>query len=149
MAQNLKPIIDELKSKLSNREQIRDTVLENLKQTRETVEKTLKQVAQQTKESRIVHDYVIPFVESDKADQAMKFISSKLGSSPIVGKLEQARKSLIDLKVSQATPVEPVATSEATTVEVNVTTEEAAPADTETVTKTKKKSAKSSETTEA
>ncbi len=122
MAQNLKPIIDEIKNKIANTnpEQLRDTVLENLKQTRETVEKTIKQVAQQSKDSRLVRDYMIPFAESENADKAMKYLNEKLGAGPIVSKIEQARKSLIDLKVADAKtaePVAPVETPEVTTKE--------------------------------
>ena len=123
MAQNLKPIIDELKAKLANRDQIRDTVIENLRQTRETVEKTLKEVGRQAKDSRLLHDYVIPFVESEQADQAMKYLNTKLGASPIVSKLEQARKAVIDLKVDQAKEAEPVVEAKTEAVE---TTEETA-----------------------
>ena len=117
MAQNLKPIIDEIKNKIANtnKEQLRDAVLENLKQTRETVEKTLKQVAQQSKDSRLVRDYVIPFAESENADKAMKYLNEKLGgSNSIVTRIEQARKSLIDLKVSKAKPAEEAAPESST-----------------------------------
>lgn len=117
MAQNLKPIIDELKAKLANREQMRDTVIENLKQTRQTVEATLKVVATQAKDSKLVTDYVIPFVESEQADKAIKFLNAKLGNTELVSKIEQARKSIIDLKVSQAKPAQAVETEVTTTEE--------------------------------
>lgn len=140
MAQDWKPIIDELKTKFANREQIRDSVLENLKQTRDTVEKTIKVVATQAKDSRLVHDYVIPFVESEQADQALKFLNDKLGTNPLLSKLEQARKNIIDLKVAQAKTAEEA--------EVVV---EAQAADTEageelTETKTTKRKAKTAKT---
>lgn len=95
MAQNLKPVIDELKAKFANREQIRDTVLEKI-----------KTVAEQAKDSKLVHDYVIPAVESEKADQAMKFLNEKLGTNALLTKLEQARQKIIDLKVAKAKPAQ-------------------------------------------
>lgn len=95
MAQNLKPVIDELKAKFANREQIRDAVLEKI-----------KTVAEQAKDSKLVHDYVIPAVESEKADQAMKFLNEKLGTNPLLTKLEQARQKIIDLKVAKAKPTQ-------------------------------------------
>jgi hypothetical protein len=121
VAQNLKPILEEIKNKLANtnKEQLRDAVLENLKQTRQTVEKTLKQVAEQSKDSRLVREYVIPFAESENADKAMKFLNAKLGSNPLVSKIEQARKSLIDLKVADAKPAEAVTTVEEKTPEAD------------------------------
>lgn len=121
VAQNLKPIIDEIKNKIANtnKEQLRDAVLENLKQTRETVEKTIKQVAQQSseraKDSKLVRDYVIPFAESENADKAIKYLNAKLGSNSIVTRIEQARKSLIDLKVSNVKAAEVVETPEVET----------------------------------
>ncbi len=119
MAQNLKPIIDEIRNKLANtnKEQLRDVVLDNLKQTRETVEKTIREVARQSKDSRIVRDYVIPFAESENADKAMKYLNSKLGPSSLVSRIEQARKSLIDLKVADAKTAESVEPTEAVTEE--------------------------------
>ncbi len=126
MAQNFKPIFDEIKNKIANtnKEQLRDAVLENLKQTRETVEKTIRQVAQQSKDSRIVREYVIPFAESENADKAIRYLHKTLGSNPIVSKIELARKSLIDLKVADATPTEAVAVPDAGT---ETTTQENSP----------------------
>jgi hypothetical protein len=124
MAQNLKPVIDELKAKFANREELRDAVLENIKQTRETVEKTLKVVAEQAKESGLVHDYVIPAMESEKADQAMKFLNDKLGTSPLVTKIEQARKAIIDLKVEKAKPAPETTPAQAASSSADTATEE-------------------------
>lgn len=125
MAQNFKPIIDELKQKITqaNTDEMREKLFDNLKQTKDTVEKTIKQVAQQTKDSRLMHEYIIPFVESEKADQAMKFLNTKLGSVPLVTKIEHARKTIIDLKTDQAKHVDPVPVEEHETAQASTVTE--------------------------
>lgn len=107
MAQNWKPVLDEikneLKTKFSNRDEIRAQVVENLKHTRVTVEKTLKTVAEEAKDSRLVNEIVIPALESERADSALNYLNDRLAATPLakydlVSKIRIARKAILNFK---------------------------------------------------
>ena len=97
MNERLKPLIDQLRVKLSNRDEIRDAVVKNLSQTRETIEIAAKEAVRQTKNSKLVTDYVRPAVESEKAEEALTRLESKISQSgPLVAKLREIRKQFLD-----------------------------------------------------
>jgi hypothetical protein len=96
MRENLKPILEQLKGRLGDTEEIRATLLKNLAQTRTTLEGTAKEVVRQTKESRIVTEYVRPAIESDKAEQALTQLETSFAkASPLVAKLREIRKQFL------------------------------------------------------
>src|SRR4051812_300470 len=89
---NLKPILDQIKGKI-NEEQVRETVAKNIAQTRAVLEATAKEVVRQTKESRLLNDYVRPAIESEKAEQALSSLETKVSqAAPLVAKLREYRK---------------------------------------------------------
>lgn len=108
MSQNWKPVLEEIKAKLGNPETIRVTV-----------EKTLKTVAEEAKESRLANEFVFPALESQKADQALSYLTDRLATTPLAkydisGKINLARKAILNFK---SQPKE--ATAEENAQEVN------------------------------
>lgn len=100
MSQNWKPVIEEIKAKFGNPEHIRLTV-----------EKTLKTVAEEAKESRLANEIVYPALESQRADEALTFLTDRLSSTPlakydIAGKINLARKAILSFKVQPNTTSE-------------------------------------------
>jgi hypothetical protein len=131
MAQNWKPVIEELKTKFANRDEIRLTV-----------QKTLKTVAEEAKESRLANEYVFPALESEKADNALNFLSERLSTTPLakydlVSKINVARKAILNLKPQQSAA--PETTSEPSTPSDLAAEAKTAAAAFETEPKTKKK----------
>jgi hypothetical protein len=97
MKETLKPLIDQIRVKLGNTDELRDSVKKNLSQTRDTIEATAKEVVRQTKNSKIMTDYVRPAVESPKAEEALSKLETKITQSgPLVSKLREIRKQFLD-----------------------------------------------------
>lgn len=97
MKETLKPLIDQLRVKLGNTDELRDSVKKNISQTRDVLEATAKEVVRQTKSSKIVVDYVRPALESKKAEDALNRLETKITqSSPFVSKLREIRKQFLD-----------------------------------------------------
>ena len=97
MKESLKPFLDQIRVKLGNTDEIRDTVVKNLAQTRETLEVTAKEVVRQTKNSKLVTEYVRPAVESIKAEEALTKIEERFTQSgPLVSRLREIRKQFLE-----------------------------------------------------
>lgn len=104
VTQNLKPILDQLKSKivstidekLGSQEEIREKVQQNIEITKLVVGETAKNVLEQARTSPVVTSYVLPALKSEKADQAMEILSEKLGKTPLVEKVQSFRQVIID-----------------------------------------------------
>ncbi|MEQ1876287.1 MAG: hypothetical protein ABL958_06555 [Bdellovibrionia bacterium] len=97
MKESLKPLIDQIRVKLSQRDELRETVAKNLSQTRETIEIVAKEAVRQTKNSKWVAEYVRPAVESQKAEDALTRLEEKISQSgPLVAKLREIRKQFLD-----------------------------------------------------
>ncbi|MCB0394054.1 MAG: hypothetical protein KDD25_05815, partial [Bdellovibrionales bacterium] len=84
-------------------------------------EATAKVLYEQGKKSTLVHDYVVPVLESDKAEKTIAKIESTLGKSRILDQIGRIRKELIDAKVSQAKTVETPEQEETAAAGDNVT----------------------------
>lgn len=102
MRENIKPVLDQVKAQvketLANKEQIRDTFKTNFFKTKSLVESQALELLKQTKESKVVHEYLIPILESEKTENAMTALNEKLGHLPFMTKINEYRKSIIDLK---------------------------------------------------
>lgn len=85
------------KEKLKNNtDQIREKILLNLNEGRETIEKRAKELAIQAKDSKIVTEYIRPLVQSEKTEQALENLQTKLTQSkPLVSKLQDWRKQFL------------------------------------------------------
>ncbi|HEX4922542.1 MAG TPA: hypothetical protein VFV50_00580 [Bdellovibrionales bacterium] len=97
MKESLKPLLEQVRAKLGNPDEIRENVMKNLAQTREVLEVTAKEVVRQTKESRLFTEYVRPAVESPKAEEALSKLEARVTqASPLVAKLREMRQQLLD-----------------------------------------------------
>lgn len=76
-------IKDQIKNTLSSREQLRDTLMS-----------TAKEIYNQTKDSKLVTQYIVPAVESEKAEQALKRIDEKLASHPVLKNAQPVLKKV-------------------------------------------------------
>lgn len=105
-----KPIIDQIKSTIANKEQIREQILQNIHITKKIVETQAKQLFEQTKQSKFFNEKVIPLVESEQADKAINLLNSKLNlkGTTVMKKLEKLRKEIVDLKIEKAKPAKQV-----------------------------------------
>lgn len=97
MKESLKPLLDQVRAKLGDTDEIRENVMKNLAQTRAVLEVTAKEVVRQTKESRLFTEYVRPAVESPKAEEALSKLEARVTqASPLVAKLREMRQQLLD-----------------------------------------------------
>ena len=111
MTQNIKPFIDQLKRTLSSKDQVGQQVRATLLKTRETVESKARDMYAQTRDltrdrtrnSKIVNQYVVPLLQSEKTEQAIQTLGQKFAKLPIATKfdlgkqLEKYRNDLINL----------------------------------------------------
>ncbi len=121
---NMEPVLNIAKEAYSNPDQFKTNAKEGLKKALDSA-----------KNSRAVNDYILPAIESEQADKAMKALSQKAGHLPFVVTLEKLRNDLLAKRTSSSEPV--VSTSEEVAVEAvsEETVDVVAP------TKTKKKAA--------
>ncbi len=110
MNSDIKPIVDQIKNKLSeaNVEQLKQQVSQSVEIGRQIVTAKALDLLKQSKNSKVVNEVVIPWLESDQAQKAIDTMNDKLKlkDSPIMTKLLKLREDLISAKVSQARPVE-------------------------------------------
>src|SRR5882757_7918753 len=106
MNADLKPIVEQLKNKLSeaNVEQIKHQVVQGVQIGRQIFEAKAKDLFKQSKNSKIVHEYLIPIVESDHTSKAIELMNDKLKlkDTPLMTSLLKLRQELIDSKVEKA-----------------------------------------------
>lgn len=105
-----KPIIDQIKEALDNRDQIREDLVRNLQTTKKIVEIQAKDLLERTKKSDFYKSKVVPLAESELADKALDVLNTKLKlkGTPVMNQIEKLRKDIIDTKVSDARNAEPV-----------------------------------------
>lgn len=112
-----KPIIDQIKETIDNREQIREDLIRNLQTTKKVVEIQAKDLLERTKKSDFFKSKVVPLAESELADKALDVLNTKLKlkGTPVMNQIEKLRKDIIETKVSDAKNAQPVeATAETT-----------------------------------
>ncbi len=106
MNADIKPIVEQLKNKLSeaNVEQIKHQVAQGVQLGRQIFEAKAKDLLKQSKNSKLVHEYLIPIVESDQANKAIDLMNDKLKlkDTPIMTSILKLRQELIDSKVEKA-----------------------------------------------
>lgn len=107
---NKRQILDQVKDAINNRDQIRTQVAENFQATKKIVETQAKNLLKQTKDSKFLHEKVIPLVESEKADRAIDVLANrfKLKDTIVLKQIEKIRQDLIDLKIQNAKVAEAV-----------------------------------------
>lgn len=137
MNSDLKPIIEQIKSKINgaDMEQLKKQVSWGVQVGQTLVKSKAKELLEQSKKSKVVNEVVVPWLESDQANKAIEAMNDtlKLKDTPLMNKILKLRQDLIDSKVSEAREAnettEPVTT--ATTTENDNAAPEAAesPAD--------------------
>lgn len=127
MNSDIKPIVDQIKSKLSqtNVDQLKQQVSQGVELGRQIVTAKAKDLLKQSKNSKVVNEVVIPWLESEQAQKAIETMNDKLKlkDTPLMSTLLKLRTDLINSKVDQARPV----TEE--TAEEAAPTESATPAE--------------------
>jgi hypothetical protein len=108
-----KPIIDQIKETIDNREQIREDLIRNLQTTKKIVEIQAKDLLERTKKSNFFKSKVVPLAESELADKALDVLNTKLKlkGTPMMSRIEKLRKDIIDTKFSEARNAQPVETT--------------------------------------
>jgi hypothetical protein len=106
-------IFEQLKKTWNNREQIKQDLTEKFNQTKATVEVTAKVLVEQGKKSPLVHEYIVPVLESEKTEKTIATIESKIGKTKWLNNLDKVRKDFIEAKVAQAKKVETSASENA------------------------------------
>jgi hypothetical protein len=106
MSTERKPLIEQIKETIKNKDQISDQVMQNLQTTRRIVELQAKDLLQKTKKSKFFNEKIIPLAESDLADKAIDALNTKLKlkDTPIMKGVEKLRKEILDSKVAKAKP---------------------------------------------
>ena len=113
MNSDIKPLIEQIKTKISetNVEQLKQQVAQGVQLGRQIVTAKANDLIKQSKNSKVVNDVVIPWLESDQAKKAMETMSEKLKlkDTPIMGAISRIRQDLINIKVEKARAVEETA----------------------------------------
>lgn len=99
-----KPILEQIKETIDNRDQIREDLVRNLQTTKKIVEIQAKDLLEKTKKSDFFKTRVVPLAESQLADKALDVLNTrlKLKDTPVMKQLEKLRKDIIDTKVEDA-----------------------------------------------
>jgi uncharacterized protein YdaL len=110
MNSDIKPIIDQIKTQIKGQlteekiEQFKVQVSQGMEIGRQIVEAKAKDMLKNSKDSKLVHEYIIPLVESEQVTKALDAVSDtlKLKDTPFMAKILKFRQELIDSKVAQA-----------------------------------------------
>ncbi len=102
-----KPILEQIKDAINNREQIRENLNQNLQLTKQIVEAQAKDLFQKSKKTDFFKTQVVPLAESELADKAFDVLNThlKLKGTPVMNQIEKLRKDIIDSKVGDAREV--------------------------------------------
>jgi len=114
MSTEKKPIIEQIKNTLKNKDQIREQVVQNLQTTRRIVEIQAKDLFQKTKKTKFFNDNIVPLAESELADKAMDVLNTKLKlkNTPFMKQIEKLRKEIVESKVAKAKPAKVIKEAE-------------------------------------
>lgn len=109
-----KPLLDQVREAIENKEQIKEQVVQNLHLVGSIVEAQAKQFVKQTKKSKFFNESVVPFAESELADKAIDVLNTKLKlkDTSLMKHLEKIRKDILDTKVKKAKVVKDAAPKE-------------------------------------
>ena len=99
-----KPLIDQVKEAIQNKEQIKEQVVQNLQFAGKVAEAQAKEFVKQAKQSKFYNEQVVPFAGSDLADKALDVLNTKLKlkGTVIMKQIEKVRKDILDAQVAQA-----------------------------------------------
>ncbi len=109
-----KPILEQIKETIDNRDQIREDLVRNLQTTKKIVEIQAKDLLEKTKKSDFFKTRVVPLAESELADKALDVLNTrlKLKDTPVMKQIEKLRKDIIDTKIGDAKSAQTVETEE-------------------------------------
>ncbi len=106
MSLEKKPLLDQIKETIKNKDQIREHVAQNIQSTRKLVEGQAKDLLKRTKKSRFFNEKIIPLAESELADRAIYTLNTKLKLKDtfLMKRVEKLRKEILESKVAKAKP---------------------------------------------
>jgi len=85
------------------REELKEKVLTNLKETRLEVENRARVLAERSKESPIVLNYLRPLVGSQRTSEVLASLETKVTSvRPVLRKIQSLRQQFLDLTAPSA-----------------------------------------------
>jgi hypothetical protein len=119
-----KPLLDQVREAIQNKEQIKEQVVQNLQTAGKIVELQAKILLEQTKKSKFFNDSIVPLAGSELADKAMDVLNTtlKLKDTTLMKHVEKIRKDILDAKVTKA-KVAKVASATTTDASADATTE--------------------------
>ncbi len=80
------------------RDELKEKVISNFKETKQEVESRARELAEKSKDSSLVLNYLRPFVGSEKTYEVLANIETKVSSAgPVVRRLQLLRKQFMDL----------------------------------------------------
>lgn len=99
-----KPLLDQVREAIQNKDQIKEQVVQNLQSAGKIVELQAKSLLQQTKKSKFFNDNIVPLAGSELADKAMNVlnVTLKLKDTTVMKHVENFRKELLETKVKKA-----------------------------------------------
>ena len=99
-----KPILDQVREAIQNKDQIKEQVVQNLQTAGKIVELQAKSLIKQTKDSKFFNESIVPLAGSELADKAMDVLNTtlKLKDTSLMKHVEKIRKDILDTKVSKA-----------------------------------------------
>lgn len=114
MNADMKPILDQIKAQIksqfteANIELLKKQVTQGLRVGRQIFEAKAKEFYNQSKDSPILNDYVIPFIESESTTKAIAVMNDKLKlkNTPLMSSIIKIRQDLIESKVERAKSIQ-------------------------------------------
>ncbi|MES2770155.1 MAG: hypothetical protein V4596_13500 [Bdellovibrionota bacterium] len=99
-----KPILDQVREAIQNKDQIKQQVVQNLQTAGKLVEVQARELLKQTKQSKFFNDNIVPFAGSELADKAIDVLNTrlKLKDTTLMKNVEKLRKDILDTKVKKA-----------------------------------------------
>ena len=103
-SQTKKPLLDQVREAIQNKDQIKEQVVQNLQTAGKLVEVQAKELIKQTKQSKFFNDTIVPFASSELADKAIDTLNTKLKlkDTVLMKNVEKIRKDILDTKVKKA-----------------------------------------------
>lgn len=99
-----KPLLDQVREAIQNKEQIKEQVVQNLQFAGKIAEAQAKEFVKQAKQSKFFNEQVVPFAGSELADKALDVLNTKLKlkDTALMKQLEKVRQDILDTQVAKA-----------------------------------------------
>lgn len=99
-----KPLLDQVREAIQNKDQIKEQVVQNLQTAGKLVEVQAKELIKQTKKSKFFNETIVPFAGSELADKAIDTLNTKLKlkDTVLMKNVEKIRKDILETKVKKA-----------------------------------------------